>query len=267
MNTSYHRSKHGFSLIELLVAIGVIALLIGILLPVLAKSREAGKAVVCMSNMRSMASATTGYMLDNQQYYPQPSTDDGINAAGSDANKALWYNALDYYVGNEVKAGGSGDRNDNAYKQDPVWLDLPANGLDPDNARTIKMNEFFGWISSSTTAPSATGVNPFKFFKATRIQQPSKTVLFGDGRAHDTPSATTGNVDTGGAGLFALRGVYVGLRHQEGANLVMADVSVSHHSNPVRQTGSGYQGWYENSEANAILRPDVIFDFDNRSTQ
>ncbi|MEM9419260.1 MAG: type II secretion system protein [Planctomycetota bacterium] len=266
MKRSLHSARLAFSLIELLVVIGIVALLIGILLPVLANVRESAKAAACMVNMRSIASATSSYMLDNKQFYPQPSTEGGL-PTGSDPNQALWYNALDYYFGNEVKGGGTGDRNDNSYKQDPVWNDLPSNGLDPDDVRTIKMNEFFGWISSSTTPPSATGTNPYKFFKSTRVPLPSKTVLYGDGRAHDTPSVTTGNIDSGGAGRFSLRGVLVGLRHQGGANLVMADISVSYHTNPIRETGSGYQGWYENSEADETLRPDVIFDFDDRANQ
>jgi len=42
----------GFTLVELLVVISIIAVLVAILLPALNKARAAGKAVVCMTNMQ-----------------------------------------------------------------------------------------------------------------------------------------------------------------------------------------------------------------------
>lgn len=67
-STCRYNSDRGFTLVELLVVIGIIAVLISILLPALAKARRAANTLACQSNLRQLGIGLTMYANDNRGF-------------------------------------------------------------------------------------------------------------------------------------------------------------------------------------------------------
>lgn len=68
-NTAARQVRSAFTLVELLVVIGIIALLISVLLPALNRARQQANAVACASNLRQLGMAMQLY-INGYQYYP-----------------------------------------------------------------------------------------------------------------------------------------------------------------------------------------------------
>ena len=111
-------TRRGFTLVELLVVIGIIALLIGILLPALTRARDQARQVKCAANLRSIGQGFASYLAEYRQTFPQSSYYVGTTVRGnsqqpnSPVNGYLHWSAMIY-------RGNWGDAN--LYRSTSGW--------------------------------------------------------------------------------------------------------------------------------------------------
>src|SRR5688572_27977269 len=75
------RGRGGFSLIELMVVIGLIAVLIGLLMPAVIRARESARTIQCASQLRQLGQAFANYAAHHDGHLPYWS---GWHVAGGD---------------------------------------------------------------------------------------------------------------------------------------------------------------------------------------
>jgi prepilin-type processing-associated H-X9-DG protein/prepilin-type N-terminal cleavage/methylation domain-containing protein len=83
------RSAAGFTLVELLVVIGIIALLISVLLPALGKARGQASLIYCQSNLRQIGQAIQIYVSENGGFTPPAWVDGGYYTTFADTLSLL----------------------------------------------------------------------------------------------------------------------------------------------------------------------------------
>src|SRR5213078_1866032 len=130
---SHPEQRRGFTLVELLVVIGIIAVLIGILLPALQKARRTANTAKCLSNLRQIGLAFTMYTNDFKGTVLQSvSYDPYLNPM-----TCFWFQRLSDYMNKKVSRQGTFDTSATSalLKGCPAWLgnDNDGNGtLDSD---------------------------------------------------------------------------------------------------------------------------------------
>jgi prepilin-type N-terminal cleavage/methylation domain-containing protein/prepilin-type processing-associated H-X9-DG protein len=209
----------GFTLIELLVVIAIIAILAAVLLPVLAKARERGQQVACLSNMRQWGLADNLYVDDNNQVFPYPKYESPY-VQGNDGDypswlviptyhnqgygNDVWFNALPSYVGSiplwQVAASMTSGKTQNIYNmafynwkgvfycptataQGIYAVDAQGgNGDDYDMEPNNRPLFSYGMNSQYFGAENINAQIPLTILKASLIKHPSALALFCDVR-------------------------------------------------------------------------------------
>ena len=113
------RGKRAFTLIELLVVISIIALLLSILMPALAKVKEQGKKTVCMSNFKQLGLSLFMYSDSNKNKWPSK-----FNVPSSDPLSAHNGKAIKYYSTWQQWIDDPGNSNLWLSRLRPAFLDL-----------------------------------------------------------------------------------------------------------------------------------------------
>lgn len=93
------RSRQGFSLIELLVAIGIIVILVSLLFPFAKNQIEAANAAKCLGNLRQIGVAAHQWMAENNNRMIYTRPQDGSSVPSSDPSRQSWVWLLAPYVG------------------------------------------------------------------------------------------------------------------------------------------------------------------------
>ena len=115
------KATRGFTLVELLIVIGIIAVLIGMLLPSLSRARQQAKVVNCASNLRQILQAALAYAVDNRGFLP-PRQNAGYAPIGNTGEEYAYL----FYTNQTGKLVGSnlGLLMEGGYieRQDLAWL-------------------------------------------------------------------------------------------------------------------------------------------------
>jgi len=158
-------SRKAFTLVELLVVIGIIAVLIAILLPALNKARIQARTLSCLANIRQITMAARLYAMDNNDWLPP-----GDNSpSGADYN---WPLAMAPYAGGQ-----------NSLKGGPVvWPQIylcpsasyPDQGTVHYSANTVVMPDL-------TRKYGFTVSYYYRQYKFNAVRPPSQVFLFSDG--------------------------------------------------------------------------------------
>lgn len=214
------RRQSGFTLIEVLVVVSIIALLIAILLPSLSKAREQSRRVVCQSNLRQLQHAVVFYLSDNKGIFPPHRTKVKEGTKGRDnLGEWAWFQQLERYTKTPEVPHCPTLANHVQEDAGIVWS-WAYNRLDIGYG----YNAWFLGLWNHSPSEQYFGLKSYPWFPEGRVKNPSINILFAD--ANPKNDRQFGGQlwwpfvdgDEGGTG----EGINM-RRHQKGGNIVFND--------------------------------------------
>lgn len=179
MNKERLKLKNGFTLVELLVVISIIALLLSILMPSLQKARAQAQTVVCNSNLKQIMLAISMYTSENSNRMPvynsNPTPTTGID----------WIDRIIPYLGRNNQFSNAMGRMESKvfrcgaykYNKSSPWADYLRNACYGYNAWFID-GAASGYTATHMKNKGKSGV--YYTIKSTDIKRPSEMLVVGD---------------------------------------------------------------------------------------
>lgn len=218
------RRQTGFTLLEILVVVAIIALLVAILLPSLVRAREQTRRTVCQSNLRQLQQGVVFYLSDHKGIFPPHRTEVEPGTRGrDDLGEWAWFRQLERYTKSPEVPHCPTLKTDTQEDAGVIWS-WGYNRLEIGYG----YNAWFLGLWNHASAPGAYeehfGLRSYPWFAEARVKNPSLNILFAD--ANPKADRLFGGQlwwpyiegDTGGSG----EGVNV-RRHRQGGNVVFND--------------------------------------------
>ncbi len=183
----------GFTLIEMLVVIAIVAILIGLLLPAIEAARGSARSTQCQSNLRQLGLAAVQYRETNGSYPPYRIEDATVfNNYGVQRPRWQWIMAswMGGYAQNPTAVAASvaaGDATCTSVPLDNKVLVCPnMDGADVASIRNGAYGYNFGYLGNSRRVVDGDATTPYIRYPITGVKEASRTIIFGDSRGGGT---------------------------------------------------------------------------------